>query len=85
MEKETYSATIKILGKVYKSEGESVREAIENLKPEGKCTCMSVLSIFKGDVRKDKVLPSHQTYRLFSSSKMIRELALKNVSNLFNL
>lgn len=80
-----YLATIKILGKFYKSTGSTALEAIENLKPEGKCAGTSVLSVSKGDEKRDKVLPTYQTFRLFSHSKMMRELALKNVANLFNL
>ena len=80
-----YSATIKILGKIYNSTGESVREAIENLKPNGKCVGNCVLSISKGGVKIDKIITSFQVYRLFSQSKMMRDLALKNSSLLFNL
>lgn len=74
-----YSASIKILGKIFTSKGGSVREAIENLKVEGKCAGISILTI-NG---KDKILTSVQTTRLFSPSKIMRELALKGVSSLF--
>ena len=78
-----YSASIKILGRVYNSTGESVKEAIENLKPEGKCAGTSVLSITKGEVKKDRILTSMQTFRMFSLSPMMKQIAIKNVSLMF--
>lgn len=80
-----YSATIKILGKIYNSTGNSVREAIENLKPTGKSMGNCVLSLSKGEIKVDKIITAFQVYRLFSHSKLMRELALKNTSLLFNL
>jgi len=81
---EPYNASIKVLGKVYKSTGNTAKEAIENLKPIGKAAGMSVLTISRGDVKKDKILTSMQTFRLFSLSKLMREIALKNTSLMFN-
>jgi hypothetical protein len=82
---EPYTASIKILGKIYSSTGNSVKEALENLKPEGKCAGISILSVSRGDVKKDKILTSMQTYRIFSPSKIMRQVALKGVNLLFNL
>lgn len=78
-----YSASIKILGNIFTSKGATVLEAIENLKPQGKCAGTSVLSVSNGETKRDKILPAYQTFRLFSPSKMMRNLALKGVSNLF--
>ena len=80
-----YSATIKILGKMFTSTGSTALEAIENLAQEGKCAGGSVLTITKGDEKREKILPAFQTFRLFSKSKMMRQLALKGVSSLFNI
>lgn len=80
----SYSARIKVLGKLYNSTGNSAREAIENLKPSiGKG--MSILTISKDNRKIEKILSAPQTYRLFSSSRMMREIALKNVSMLFTI
>ena len=78
-----YLASIKILGKVYNSTGSTALEAIENLKPDGKCAGTSILSVSKGDVKRDKIIPAFQTFRIFSKSKMMRELGLRGVSSLF--
>lgn len=80
---EPFSATIKILGKFYHSTGSTALEAIENLKPDGKCAGNCVISVSKGDVQREKILPAFQTFRLFSPSRMMREMALKSVGNLF--
>lgn len=74
-----FLASIKILGKHFNSTGSTVREAIENLKPEGKCAGMSILTV-NG---KDRVIGGMQTVRLFSASKLMREIALKNISLMF--
>jgi hypothetical protein len=80
-----YTASIKILAKVYTSVGDSVKDAIGNLKPTGKCAGTSVLSITHGELKKDRVLSSVQTYRLFSRSPLMREVQTKNVSLMFSL
>lgn len=81
----TYKAEVKVLGKLYDAEGKSVLEAISNLKPEGVVKGVSILKVSKGEVSVDKILSTIQTARLFSQSKITREVALKNASMLFNL
>lgn len=81
---ESYSATIKVMGKTYKATGATALEALSsfdlskvNLK--GK----SILIIEKGDKRKEKVLMPTVTYRLFNSHGLTKEIALKQISILF--
>lgn len=81
---QNYAATIKVLGKTYTSTGSSVREALENLAP-GKAKGISILSMTKGELKRDKVLNFGQTFRLFSASPLMREIALKQVTMLFDL
>jgi hypothetical protein len=81
---ESYSAKIKVLGKIFQSSGDSVLGALSNLKvPKGKG--MSILTISRGKESQDRILSAPQTARLFSLSPLMREIALKNVSNLFGL
>lgn len=81
---DAYSASIKILGKIYTATGATKREALENLKPElGRG--VSIITVSTGDKRKEKVLAPMQTMRLFSPSKLMREIALKNTALLFDL
>ena len=81
---EPYNASIKIFGKIYTATGSTAKEAIENLKPEGVPKGMSILTISKGDVKKERILNTVQTYRLFTCSRMMREIGLKNVSIFFD-
>ncbi len=73
---ESYSASVKIFGKIYGSIGASVEEAITNLKPDGLARGMSIISVTKGGVTQEKIFPRVATARLFSPSPMIRAAAL---------
>ncbi len=78
----SYKATVIYMGKRYESVGFSILEAIGGLEiknPKGK----SILMIEKGGMKKEKVLMPMQTYRLFSTLGLSREIALKNASMLF--
>lgn len=80
-----YTASIKIFGVIYTSLGSTVRNALENLKVGGKVGGICVLTMKKGDVSKEKILNAGQLFRLFTSSPIMREISLKNISNLFDL
>lgn len=80
----TYEASIKVFGKVYKSKGSSVKEVLENLKVEGKAGGTCVLTVSNGDKKRDRIMNGVQLFRLFSSSRLMREIALKNVTLLFD-
>lgn len=80
---EAYALSIKVLGKTYTSKGETVKEGLQNLKVGNVAKGMSVLRITKGGVAKDKVIPPAQTAKLFSLSPLMREIAIKNVSLMF--
>lgn len=82
---EPYSATVKILGKVYTSTGSTATEAFLNLKPNGVARGMGILSLSKGEKRAEKILPSFQVSRMFSASPLVREIALKNIGLRFDL
>lgn len=79
-----YYASIKIFGKVFKSTGSTVKEALLNFKDVGKVGGICVLSMQKGDIKRDKILNSRQLFGLFQGSPTIREIALKRVSLLFD-
>lgn len=83
--KSLYTATIKVFGRYFFSEGATVREAIENMKVDGKAGGICVLSISKGEAKQDKILNATQLFRLFNGSRIMREVALKNVTNLFSI
>lgn len=81
-----YEAVIKILGREYKSKGDSVVECLNSLKP-GFCKSKSVLTITKNEKekeQKEKILSVFTTSRLFSESPSVREVQVKQVASLFD-
>ena len=79
---EKYEATIKILGRISKNTDKSLTEAIRGLKV-GNVKGIAVLRVQKGKKSKEKVLTPPMVSRLFNSSDMNREVALKHVTSLF--
>jgi hypothetical protein len=77
-----YMATIKVLGKSYHAEGETIAEAISKLKPIN-CKGKGILTVNNGQLAKDRVLMPAITYRLFNTVGMSKEIAIKNASLLF--
>jgi len=77
----SYEATAKVLGKVYNSSGDTISSAIENLSVQGRG--IAVLTVTKGESTKTKILAPLQTFRLWQSGRVMREVALKNISALF--
>ncbi len=82
---ETYSASVKVFGKIYGAVGESIEEAITNLKPDGLARGMSVIAVTKGGTTQEKIFPRVATARLFSPSPAIREAALRTTIQRFSL
>lgn len=77
-----YTATIKVFGKYYSASGASVKEAIESLKV-GKVGGVCVMTVTHGENKKEKILNAGQLFRLFTGSRIIHEMAIKNVINIF--
>jgi len=72
-------ATIKILNKEYVAEGETVKEALENLGYKGFAKLNSVLTIKEKTV----YLAPMRTQRLFALSPLMRQIAIKQIAMLF--
>lgn len=81
-ENDTYFATINVLGKNYESKGGSVLEAVSGLKPDN-CKGRGIITILHGDVKKEKIIMPMAVFRLFNTQGLSREIALKNICNLF--
>lgn len=77
-----YKATIKVLGTSYEAFGDTAKEAITNLKVQN-LKGRSILVVEKGSVRKERILMPALAFRLFNTAGFSREVALKNVSILF--
>lgn len=83
-EEPLYTAVLKVMGKTTTAEGASVSEAISKLSSLGTRGNMSILTVSYGTKKREKVLNRAQTNRLFTQSRLMREVALKNVSALFD-
>ena len=79
---DVYLAEAKIMGKTFKGKGETIYEAIEDIKAGG-VAGMVILTIKHGEKTKDRILPMIPARRLFTTLGLTREVALKNTSNLF--
>ncbi len=83
----SYLATLnlKAFKKIYQGKGNSVKEALSNIVPLNAPKGTSILTITKDGISRQKILGSFQVMRLFSPSRFTKEVALKNISSLFNI
>ena len=80
-----YKAELKILGRLYKSTGKTVEEAISNLKVSGG-RGMAVLTVTKGKDSRWKVLNAVTTVRLFGqASPTLKAGAMKQILTRFEI
>jgi len=77
-----YKATIIVLGNTYKASGKTPAEAISKLKPLN-CKGKGILTIDNGEKTKERVLMPAITFRLFNGSQFSKDVALKNISLMF--
>ena len=80
--KAEYQASAKIMGKIFKGEGETIYEAIEGIKTGG-VTGMVIITVTHGKNTKDRIIPMILARRLFMTAGMTREVSLKNTILLF--
>ena len=81
-ESNQYSVTVTVMGKKYTSTGDTVSNAISKIKPlncKGKC----IISVTNGSNTKDRVIMPAIAYRLFSAKGLLNEIAVKQISTLF--
>jgi len=83
IKKDDYKATVKILGKEYFASGKNVFDVLSNLKPLGKVAGAAILTITHGTITRTKILSAFQSCRLFSESRLTREMAIKNQTLIF--
>ena len=78
-----YIVSCKIMGKSYHAEGETVLEAIGNLKV-GREKGKAILAVKHAGTVKERILMPMQVAKLFQTAGLSREINLKNVSLLFS-
>lgn len=72
-----YKATLKIFGKLFHGEGETILDAVQAIKP-GVVKGMSVLTLERGEAKKERVLSRFITANLFGGGSPQRNsLAIK--------
>ena len=77
-----YTATYVTMGKKNTATGESAHEAIDNLKLKS-VKMKGVLTIEHGDEKRERIITPYMALRLFNSVGLNREVALKNISLMF--
>lgn len=79
----TYQATLTVMGQKHQAKGDSATEAVSNLKVKN-AKGKGVLSITNGKETREKIFMPHVLFRLFNTVGVNREVALKNISILFD-
>ena len=82
---QVYKATLKSLGRIYKSEGATIEDALRGIKISGGARVVSVLLIEHGDMKKNKIINAITTHQLFGQgSPSMREYHLSKIKERFN-
>lgn len=78
--------TLKCLGRVFESSGETFEEALGKLKISGGARAISTIFVEKGDYKKSRILNARQTSALFGGgSPSLRAIHLKGIKNIIGL
>lgn len=73
-----YTATLNVLGKTHTGKGKTIQEALGNIKPgkiAGRC-----IVVING---REKIMSAPTIQRAYSTQGLSREVALKNLSLMF--
>jgi len=82
--KHVYKATLKILGRTYTSEGNTVDEVIDGFKCENWVKGAGVLTIEKNGIKREKIISGNHIKNLFRmTSGTTRQVSLKWIRSLF--
>lgn len=82
-QKRQYKASAKVMGKTFEGKGETIYEAIGDIQPGGVAGTV-ILTVSHEDGSKDRILPMRTAKRLFMTIGLTREVALKQVSTMFD-
>lgn len=78
-----YTATLVVMGKKYTSTGESVVDALANLEV-GNVHGRGILTIEGNGQKRERIVPPVQLARLFTPSRLLKEVTLKSFGQLFD-
>lgn len=85
MAKDTYKATLTISGVKYTATGATPVEAIGNLQPKNIKGNKGVLLVEGNGSKRERIMMPQFMQRLFTPSRLVREITLKNFGLLFDL
>jgi len=81
-----YELTLKSLGRVFKSEGSTLAEALGKIKIGNGAKAMCVLTVKKGDQTRERIINGNYAHRLFSEvGPTMKEIAIKKVTELIGI
>ena len=79
-----YKATLKILGRIYTSEGATVDEVLDGFKTQSWIKGAGVLIVEKDGVKKEKIIAGNHIRNVFGmASGTMRAVSLKWIKQLF--
>ena len=81
---ELFEVCIKIMGRPYTAKGETSLEALSNLQIKN-VKGVGVLTMVRGDKKKETVLPMVIVNRLFNLSGTMRQIVLKQLAERVNI
>lgn len=79
-----YTVSLKVFGKDYSATGVTLKEAFEALNYTGKIGGNPLLTVSHGDNKKERVINGIMANRLFSTSRIMKEIAIKNMCTIFD-
>ena len=81
-----YELTVKSVGRVFKSEGSTLEEALGKIKIGNDAKAMCVLTVKKGDQTKERIINAMYAHRLFSEvGPTMKEIAIKKITELIGI
>ena len=81
-----YELTVKSVGRVFKSEGDTLGEALGRIKIGNGAKAMCVLTVKKGDQTKERIINGNYAHKLFSEvGPTMKMIAIKKVTELVGL
>ena len=82
--KPIYKATLKVLGRIYESQGNTPDEVLSGFKTQDWIKGAGVLIIEKDGIRREKIIPGSHIRNVFGmASGTLREVGLKWIKSLF--
>lgn len=78
-----YTVILKVLGKTYTEVGKDISEALSKFNIRNVKGVRAVMTVEHDGSKKDRILMPMQVSRLLNSHGLIKEVAIKNTSTLF--